>query len=166
MDQESNYSEQWTHLTRTGRTERLQVKHVEKAAAMEFDAFGKPETDIFYGNTQFCSSFNECFSINVVDIDTQYCLMGMSITDSFFVSLMPPFTEAICFPSNYTFNDIISITNAINILLNDTHINLHIFVNEKLYDVVPFYYCTPEAKASYSTCVIVILTIISIFGAL
>ena len=148
-------------MTQTGPTETFAGQtHVEKAAAMVFDAFGKPEAN------SVVPSMSVLVLINVVDIDMQYCLMGMSIIDSFSVSFMPQFIEAICLPSNDMFNYIDSITNAINVLFYDTHINLHIFVNETLYGVVPFYYCTPEAKASYSTGVIVILTIISIFGAL
>ena len=167
LDQESSCSEQWAQLKNTNHTETVEGQTiVEKAASMAYDAFGKPEADIFHGNTQFFGSFDECFSINV-DIDMQYCMMGMVILNSFYVPIMPPFTEAICLPSNCTFTDINSTINKINILLSDIHINLRIFVNETVSNgTVPFYYCTPEAKPSYSAGAIIMLTITSIFGAL
>ena len=167
LDQESSCSEQWAQLKNTNHTETVEGQTiVEKAASMAYDAFGKPEADIFHGNTQFFGSFDECFSINV-DIDMQYCMMGIAILNSSNAPIMPPFTEAICLPSNCTFPDIKSIIDTINILLSDIHINLRIFVNETVLNgTVPFYYCTPEAKPSYSAGAIIMLTITSIFGAL
>ena len=164
MDQESSCSEQWVQLAETNHTETVAGQTiVEKAASMAYDAFGKPEAGILRGNTQFRGSFDECFSINV-DIEMQYCLMGMLIQNTYNVSIMPAFTEAICLPSNCTFEDVKSTVNKINELL--AIIKLKIFVNETLDGTVPFYYCTPEAKPSYSTGAIIMLLITSIFGTL
>ena len=164
MDQESSCSEQWVQLAETNHTETVAGQTiVEKAASMAHDAFGKPEAGILRGNTQFHGSFDECFSINV-DIEMQYCLMGMLIQNTYNVSIMPAFTEAICLPSNCTFEDVKSTVNKINELL--AIMKLKIFVNETLLGTVPFYYCTPEAKPSYSTGAIMMLLITSIFGTL
>ena len=134
--------------------------------SVAYDAFGKPEADIFHGNTQYRGSFDECFSINV-NIDMQYCSMGMYITNSFFVPILPPLTEALCLPSNCTFTNVRSTIDTINILLAIASLDLYIFVNETILNgTVPFYYCTPEAKPSYSAGAIIMLTIASIFGAL
>ena len=165
MDQESSCSEQWAQLAETNHTETIAGQTiVEKAASMAYDAFGKPQAGILRGNTQFFGSFDECFSINV-DIEMQYCLMGMLILNTSYVPILPPFTEAICLPSNCTFEDVKSTVNKINELL--AIMKLQILVNETLLNgTVPFYYCTPEAKPSYSAGAIMMLLITSIFGAL
>ena len=165
--QESSCSEQWTQLEKANHTETVAGELLVFAGdSVAYDAFGKPEADIFHGNTQYRGSFDECFSINI-NIDMQYCLMGMYITNSLFVPILPPLTEAICLPSNCTFTDVRSTIDAINILLAIASIDFRIFVNETILNgTVPFYYCTPEAKPSYSTGAIIMLTITSIFGAL